>query len=519
MKSKSSRFHCRETLARFSAIVLGFTACVMLPRMASAAFGLTDSGGKLTVDTGAGLTFRVNKSNSDIDSIKINGNEIQQQSPWSHVNSGIGATATGQLIGSDRIKITCVGGGFTHYFLARSGQNIIYLATLGGNGSEQRYIFRLQKSKLANGPTPSAVAGGTAIESTDVFLVSGQTRSKFYSNKPMKDDNSHSVSGSAGTVTMWMGNRERSSGGPFFRDIENQGGSVQEVYNYMFSAHYQTEAARNGLHGVYALAINGATPDFGSWLDGMGMSGYLAQSGRGRVNATLSGGNLAGYKNSTAQYWSGAGLSPYMRPGTYTMTLFNGELEVATSSVTVSAGGTTSKSISSTFSFPSFIWRMGSWDGSPSGFMNAGNVTFMHPSDTRMSAWGPKTVSSSSASSFPCYMWKGVNNSSKVTFTLTSGQVANHTIRIGVSAAHAGGRPQIMVNSWTSAAPAAPSQPSQRSLTLGTYRGNNTLYTYAVPGSAFVAGNNTLTITVISGSSGTGFLSPGIALDCIELDN
>ena len=91
-------------------------------------------------------------------------------------------------------------------------------------------------------------------------------------------------------------------------------------------------------------------------------------------------------------------------------------------------------------------------------------------------------------------------------------------MRIGITAAYAGGRPQITVNSWTSAAPSPSSQPSSRSLTIGTYRGNNTLYTYSVPASAFVAGSNTMTITVISGSSAlSDWLSPAVSYDCVEM--
>src|SRR2546430_9095343 len=52
-----------------------------------------------------------------------------------------------------------------------------------------------------------------------------------------------------------MGNRESSSGGPFFRDINNQGSSQQELYNYMNSGHTQTEPYRMGLHGPYALVV------------------------------------------------------------------------------------------------------------------------------------------------------------------------------------------------------------------------------------------------------------------------
>jgi rhamnogalacturonan endolyase len=143
----------------------------------------------------------------------------------------------------------------------------------------------------------------------------------------------------------------------------------------------------------------------------------------------------------------------------------------------------------------------------------------MHPSDARMGDWGPTTytVGRNTTADFPAYQWKDVNNPSKVVFTLTSAQIAARTVRIGITAAYAGGRPQITVNNWTSSAPSASSQPSSRSLTIGTYRGNNTVFTYSVPASAFVVGTNTMAIDVISGSSGSGYLSPGISYGCVEM--
>jgi rhamnogalacturonan endolyase len=75
------------------------------------------------------------------------------------------------------------------------------------------------------------------------------------------------------------------------------------------------------------------------------------------------------------------------------------------------------------------------------------------------------------------------------------------------------------VNAFTAPAPSPSNQPSSRSLTIGTYRGNNALYTFNVPASAFVSGTNTMVIHVISGSSGTGFLSPGYSYDAVELDD
>jgi rhamnogalacturonan endolyase len=125
----------------------------------------------------------------------------------------------------------------------------------------------------------------------------------------------------------------------------------------------------------------------------------------------------------------------------------------------------------------------------------------------------------SAASAFPAAQWVAVNNPTTIRFTLAANQVAAHTVRIGLTAAIAGGRPAITVNSFNSANPSPSSQPSSRSLTIGTYRGNNTLFTFNLPASAFVAGTNTLVIRVISGSSGSGFLSPGFSYDAIELVN
>jgi rhamnogalacturonan endolyase len=266
-------------------------------------------------------------------------------------------------------------------------------------------------------------------------------------------------------------------------------------------------------------------------MSGFGFAGTVSASGRGFATGTASGvtaGNsmLVGWANSTAQYWttpssSGAFTSPAMKPGTYTQTLYQGELGVATRSVTVNAGATTSgQNIASAWSTPSSpIFRIGTWDGAPSNFKNWADLTSMHPSDTRMASWGPVTytVGSSSTADFPAYQWKDVNNPTTVVFTLSSAQIAARTVRIGITAAYGGGRPQITVNSWTSSAPGASSQPSSRSLTIGTYRGNNTLFTYNVPASAFVTGTNRMTITVISGSSGSGYLSPGMSYDCVEM--
>jgi rhamnogalacturonan endolyase len=509
----------------------------------AAAFGFTSSGGFYTVTTGGGLVFKINQTNGDLTSLNYNGTELQNQARPSHVESGLGSSATvtatqsGTSIVITESATNWYGSGtIFHYLVARSGENNIYMATYvdSAGAGELRWYQSLNRSVLTNTNTPSDTNGGTVIESQDIFNVGGQTRSKYYSNRRAKELTTRGETGSGVGVFMDYGNRESSSGGPFFRDIEQQGTSNNDLYNYLWSGHNDTESQRLGvLYGPYALKVtNGSTPGATdlSFMDNFGFRGSVGLSGRGYVSGKAAGVTsgqpvLVGWSNGQAQYWatpdsSGNFSSPAMKPGTYTQTLYQNELGVATRSVTVTAGATVSgQNITSTWSTPSAIFRIGEWDGAPTAFKNSSNLTSMHPSDARMSSWGPTTytVGSSAVGDFPAYQWKAVNNPTTVRFTLSSGQVAARTVRIGISAAYAGGRPQIQVNNWTSPAPAASSQPSSRSLTIGTYRGNNALYTYNVPASALVAGSNTMTITVISGSSGTGYLSPGMSYDCVEM--
>jgi rhamnogalacturonan endolyase len=510
----------------------------------AAGFGVTSSGGFFTVDTGAGLMFKINQDNGDMTSLRLNGTELQNLSRPSHVESGMGANATvtasqsgSTIVVTESTNDWYGSGTVVHYLVVRSGQNNVYMATFvdSAGAGELRWYQSLNRSVLSNAFTPSDTRGGTAIESQDVFTVGGQTRSKYYSNRRAEDLTVRGVTGPSAGVYMFYGNRESSSGGPFFRDIEQQGTDNNDLYNYLWSAHNQPEPQRlSVLYGPYALMVtNGpapAAPDV-SFMDGLGLRGMVSASGRGFVVGKAMGvpagvPALVGWANAQAQYWARPGTdnnfsSPAMKPGTYTQTLYQDELGVATRTVTVTAGGrTTGQNITSTLPAPAALFRIGDWNGTPAGFRNAANLTSMHPSDARMRSWGPVTftVGSSATSDFPAYQWKDVNNPTTVRFTLAAGQVAARTVRIGLSAAVAGGRPQITVNNWTSAAPAPSAQPSSRSLTIGTYRGNNALFTYSVPASAFVTGTNTMTLTVISGSSGTGFLSPSVSYDAVEMD-
>ncbi len=523
---------------------LGAITGRVAPASAATAFGYTSSGGSYTVSTGNGLTFKISQSTGGMTSLNVNGTELQPLGTnESHVESGIpsptvSARQTGNYIIVTAATSAWYGSGtLVHYFVAVNGQNTVYMATYVGSVGELRWIQYLNRSILSDIITASDVDGGTAIESTDIDLVNGQTRSKYYSSRPAMSLTPRGVTGSGLGVYMVYGLRESSSGGPFFRDIEQQGTSASaEVYNYMWSAHNQTEVQRLGvLHGPYALMVAGtstpAAPDM-TFMYGLGLIGAVAPAGRGWVAGSASGVTSGipatiGWADSAAQYWAtpqsnGDFASPLMKPGSYTQTLYQGELAVATRTVTVTAGAeTTGQNIDSAWVTPaSPVFRIGTWDGTPSGFLNWANLTSMHPSDARMASWAPvtDTVGSSSAANFPAYQFKDVNNPTTVRFTLSSSQVAARTVRIGITAAYAGGRPQITVNSWTSAAPSPSSQPDSRSLTIGTYRGNNTLYSYPVPASAFVAGSNTMTITVISGSSAlSDWLSPAVSYDCVEM--
>src|SRR6185369_11327104 len=71
----------------------------------------------------------------------------------------------------------------------------------------------------------------------------------------------------------------------------------------------------------------------------------------------------------------------------------------------------------------------------------------------------------------------------------------------GASVVVSAGRPSVVINGHALTNPGASSQPNSRSFTIGTYRGNNTTFTYSIPAADFVTGQNTMTISPISGSS------------------
>ncbi|MFE5080238.1 rhamnogalacturonan lyase B N-terminal domain-containing protein [Streptomyces mirabilis] len=540
--------------------VLGTTAAAvsataLIPTAAAASFGYTDDGSNYVVDTGANLVFKVSKTNGDLTSLVYRGAEYQGYGGKnSHVESGLGTSTVTIAQSGSTILVSVAYGTLKHYYAARSGENNVYLWTNKADTSVSatRYIVRVKAGLFLNDEPDSYTYAPTTIESADVFAKSdGQTRSKHYSKLRVIDYNY--IGWTTGSVGLWIvrSNHEKASGGPFYRSLlRHQSADGGGLYEILYYGENQTESERFGLQGPYVIAFtDGGAPSSSlyagnlttSWADSLGISGYTAASGRGRVAGVgISGRDTAyaytvGLTNSAAQYWGSARASDGyfsiagVLPGSYTLTVFKGELAVYTSSVTVTAGGTTTlNSIaipsSNDPSNASAIWRIGTWDGTPSGFKNADLMTYAHPSDVRAASWTGNVVvgSGTETSAFPCYLWKDVNSGIIVYFRLTAAQAAAaHTLRIGVTTAYANGRPQIVVNdTWTSAVPSPPTQPSTRSLTVGSYRGNNYTFTYSVPASAWLTDTsayNTLKIYVASGSGSTSFLSAGTSVDAVDL--
>ncbi|KAL5340878.1 Rhamnogalacturonase B, N-terminal-domain-containing protein [Aspergillus crustosus] len=519
-----------------------FSSLALWATATNAAFGITNNGNSYTIDANSPnpLRFTVSQSSCDITSINYYGTELQYQSTGSHIGSGLGSASVSATQSGDYIKVTCETSTLTQYFVVHNGDPIIHMATYitaEPSIGELRFIARLNSAVLPNEEPFGAVsttADGSVVEGSDVFLVNGQTRSKFYSSERFIDDHRHCVSGSAHRVCMILNQYESSSGGPFFRDINtNNGGAYTALYWYMNSGHAQTESYRMGLHGPYSLYFSrSGTPGTNidtSFFANLGIKGYVAASGRGTVTGKASGADssldwVVHWYNNAAQYWTytasdGSFTSPAMKPGTYTMKYYQGEYAVAETSVSVTAGSTTTKNISGSVQTGTTIFRIGTWDGQPTGFRNAASQLRMHPSDSRMSSWGPLTytVGSSALTDFPMAIFKSVNNPVTIKFTATSAQTGAATLRIGTTLSFAGGRPQATINSYTASAPAAPTNLNSRGVTRGAYRGYGEVYNVAIPAGTIVAGTNTITINVISGSSGDTFLSPNVIFDAVEL--
>ncbi|KAE8385778.1 putative rhamnogalacturonate lyase A [Aspergillus alliaceus] len=518
------------------------SSSLLWARVTQAAFGITTSDSSYVIDAGSAnpLKFTVSRSSCDITSINYYGSELQYSGKGSHIGSGLGSASVSAMQDGDYIKVTCDTDTLTQYFVVHNGDSVIHMATYitaEPSVGELRFIARLNSDLLPNEEPfgdVSTTSGGSAIEGSDVFLVNGETRSKFYSSQRFIDDQRHCIAGDAHRVCMILNQYESSSGGPFFRDINsNNGGSYNSLYWYMNSGHVQTEDRRMGLHGPYSMYFSrSGTPGTNidtSFFANLDIKGYVAASGRGTVSGTASGADSSSkwvihWYNDVAQYWTytssgGSFTSPAMKPGTYTMVYYQGEFKVAETSVTVKAGSKTRKDISGSVKTGDTIFKIGDWDGTPTGFRNAENQLRMHPSDSRMSSWGPLTytVGSSALTDFPMAIFKGVNDPVTIKFTATLAHTGAATLRIGTTLSFAGGRPQAKINNYQASAPSAPTNLNSRGVTRGAYRGLGEVYDVSIPAGTIVEGSNTITISVISGSSGDKFLAPNFIFDCVEL--
>lgn len=542
-KMKAKRNVEKKVWGVFLAVALVVTTMmVSAPVIHAKPVGINNSGSNLIINTGSGLVYTINKKNGDMTSCKLNGIELCGSKP-SHINSGLGsANVTYSTSPSGAtVVITVVSGGTTHYYVSRYGENIIYMAT---HITEEpsigclRYIFRGNSKVLTNVPVESRTIGGSGLEGgPDVFSYSnGTTTSKYYGNEQAKDLTIKGATGHGVGVFMAYGNRESCVGGPFFRDIQFQSGGDTEIYNVMNHGIGATENFRMGLYGPYAYVFtNGSKPgipDF-SWMKSLNLKGWV--SSRGGVAITGINGmdkNYSytyGFANDQAQYWATAASNGFakcmdMKPGTYTMTIYKGELAVHSTSVQVRANETTmlhTQNISNDPSSSTALWRIGNWDGTPLEFLNGRNISVMHPQDVRNANWGPVTytIGRNWEGQFPAAQFRGANSPTTILFNLSSAQAsASHTFQIGITTAYNNGRPSVTVNGHALAVKAASNQPKTRSLTVGTYRGNNTTYSWSIPASYLNSGNNTISITPISGNSDLSkFLSASYSYDCVEL--
>jgi len=523
-------------------------------------FGLSADTNFFTINTGAGLVFKVRRTDNgastqsigDIASMVYNGVQYQDPLRGSQLNSGFdflytgvsNVTVSAKMVDAEHIKVTVNAGNLTHYYMAKKGEARIYMGTHFTSEPDTlglaRFIVRIPVGVLPNGPVPSNIRGNTgAIESGDIFgLPNGQTRSKHYSNMRLKDWSYIGATGSG--VGMWIvrDKNEGNSGGPFYRSLLSQTTDSSQELTYIINyGEAKTEAFRLGILNTYTLVFTDGRPPGTidtSWFSKMGMTSFIAPSARGGVSGVgISGRDpkykyTVGFSNAKAQYWTEASStdgsfgSYGMIPGTYTMKIYKNELEVDTRTVVVSAGSMIALHTIPITGDPSAVaplWRIGDWDGTPMEFLNGDKVTTMHPSDVRMRSWiTPDYVAgvSTPATGFPAYQWKAVNGNIRIKFNLNQNQITNSTLRVGITTAYANGRPAIKVNNWAAPNPSASVQPATRTLTVGTYRGNNTMYSFNIPASALVVGENIVTLNVISGSGGTGYLSAGVSYDAVD---
>ncbi|KAG6612145.1 Polysaccharide lyase [Phytophthora cinnamomi] len=524
-------------------------------RGATSSFGYKANGKSWVIDSGAGLTVKVSQGSCDITSMIWNKAELQIKQKMTHINSGLGkVTSSIQELKDKTIQIS---------------------------SASSASLARLARKPMNNPMvTASNIDGMKPIEAHDVYADSkGVTASKFYSGIPFIDDRVHGVTGDAGGVYFVMSDYayEKSVGGPFFRDINNQCTEANELTFYMFSDHTRTEDYRFGFHGPYALVFtDGKTPptvsdvDFDFFQD-LTLAGFVPEAERGSWTGSITDKNgvlsnssvVVGFSNAEAQYWvklnstTGSFTSPMMIAGSYNATIYKNQLPVSSEAVTISgASGSTPASTKAapetqtshtpTPTHASYqgqsrrtqsvqnaqtltvtyepaakpIWRIGKWDGTPDGFLNADKIHTAHPSDSRMEAWKPLnfTIGTDKDSIFPMAMFRAVNDPITINFELTKQQVGDRTLKIGVPLAQNSGRCRVTVNKYSAKVPLSAAVKT-RGVTRGVTVGKYMFYDYAIPKSALVEGKNQVVLSIVSGNKDTlgKWLSASVVFDALEL--
>eukprot|EP00644_Phytophthora_capsici_P005218 jgi/Phyca11/12778/fgenesh1_pg.PHYCAscaffold_1_\ len=506
-------------------------------RAATTSFGYKVDGSSWVIDSGAGLTLKVDQGTCDITSMIWNKAELQIWQKKTHINSGLGKIDTSiDTLKDKTIKISCKTTGLEHTYLFRPNENVIYMGT----------TRRFADSK-------------------------GITASKFYCATPFIDDKVHGVTGDAGGVFFIMSDYayERSVGGPFFRDMNNQCTEANELTLCLFSDHTRTEDYRYGFHGPYALIFNdGKQPavtdvDFDFFQD-LGLTGFVPETDRSTWTGTITDKNnvlsnssvVVAFSNAEAQYWVKVKsikepfTSPKMIPGTYNATIYKNQLPVSTEPVTVGGGSTpatspkTPASTTAATAAPAGqtrrtqsvstqtltvtyepvaqpLWRIGQWDGTPDGFLNADKIHTSHPSDSRMEPWKPLnfTIGTDKDSIFPMAMFREVNDPITINFELTKEQIGkDRTLKLGIPLAQSNGRCSVTVNKFSAKTPMSAAVKT-RGVTRGVTVGKYMFYDYAIPKTALVEGSNRIVLSIVSGNKDLlgKWLSASVVFDAIEL--
>ena len=144
--------------------------------------GITEHKDAFIIATGAGLVFEVSQHNGDLTSMKFHGRECQapvdKGARNSHYASGLsgGSKITSEkdpggnwvmiIVEDDKI-------GVTHYYIARQGENNIYMADYAEKSpppGEMRFITYLDREVFTHVPLSSDIRqadGG--VEGKDVF--------------------------------------------------------------------------------------------------------------------------------------------------------------------------------------------------------------------------------------------------------------------------------------------------------------------------------------------------------------